>query len=141
MTKKNIGCLEKLNYNQLKFPSMKFEYATEYMTFTISKVKIKGYTYYVEPWNVSPWDEIPAYAIFEDYRKNSQLYKTLITRFKKGIMQENDRNLFYDKKYINIELWNGIDRKIFFVKNYYDTTINRTINIAIIVPFQGKYEF
>jgi hypothetical protein len=133
MTEENIDFFEKLNYNQLRFPGMKFEYATEYMTFIISKVKIKENNYYVEPWNVSPWDELSAYLIFENYREKSLLYDTVIAKFRKGIMQEKDRKLFHDTQYGNIGLWDGIDRKVFFVKNYYDPTINRAINMAIIV--------
>jgi hypothetical protein len=96
-------------------------------------VKIRGNNYYIEPWSVSPQDEITIYAIFEAYKENSLLYNTLTARFERGIMQETDKGLFYDKQYGSIEPWEGTDRRIFYVRNYYDPTINRAINMAIII--------
>ena len=154
--------LNTLDYKKIHIRSMKFKYAIEFTTFSISETKIGRTTFYIE---VSP----NFYKIFEKVNKNSLLEYFLQNNYQKiDIIEKKEFPIldylpegfdldsflkghpielliFNFVEYGNIvsflnafrnnddiEIWKKDDKIIYYVNNYYDKSINQLINMAII---------
>ncbi len=126
---------KKLNYEKLGFHPAKFSYAAEYASFLISKAKIGKTTLYIEPM-------FNSYQVFEENSGDSLLYGVLETYFEKADITVKDRLLFdylFFTDCDQMELWIKDGRKVFYIDNYYDPSINQSVNI-VLIPLVDEYE-
>lgn len=127
--------LRNLDYDKIDIYSIKFEYATEFMTFLISKTKIGKSTIYIE---VLPTH----YKIFEEINNHSLLEIFLNKYFQKDNILERNNNIFFDMDLpIENEIWSWRRdcTSIYYINNFYDPSINRLINM-VIIPYQATQE-
>jgi hypothetical protein len=141
LSTRQLDSFEKLKYKDvnLTLKTLKFEYPTEFTTFLISKTKIGNTIFYLEP---SPPDSFYSYLVFEIIEKdkgdNSLLHDFLFSNFKQKEITDTDKQLFSgyiyeDDLFDKLKLYENGVKKIYYLDHRYDTSINRTINQAMIM--------